>query len=125
MAMFTFTNDELGYIKMATAKLMKIRQGIPPADWKKPQNQLVKKLAAKFKPEVTEEQAFVLDRNCIRALLDLSKIAHKSLVEATIPAYERKLADAAQADYARPYHEKAVHMKGVFEGLTKKLEEGL
>ena len=127
MPQVQFTEEELAYIKRATAKLMEIRRDLKPADWKKPQNKLVKQLATKFGAEASATQSFVLDRNTSRAILQLCQAGAKALTGATIPEYKRRMetADAEKKAYYQPYLERAQVMEQTFNSIIIKLEATL
>lgn len=126
MAYIQLTEDELTYVKRAVAKLMLIRKTLPPNDWKKPQNKLVRELSVKFPEEATSERSFILNRTCTKALLQLTEAGSKALTEATIPGYEKRIAENVdKASFYQPYLDKAKAMLIVFNGLTVKLERTL
>lgn len=122
MASFKFTEEELTHIKRAAQKLMDIRKDLPPKDWKKPQNKIARELHAKFSMDADE---YILSRNIIRALLQLTKAGSSALVT-TVKEYERRLqTQPDKVEFYTPYLEKAKKMQAVFAGLTEKLEGGL
>lgn len=126
MPAFTFTEEELDYLKRTASKLMSIRKDLSPKDWKKPQHQTVKALAEKFKAEATSEQSFILGRNSMRAIQELMGAGIKALDEATIPEYERRInSQPEKRDFYQPYLDKAKGMRALFEGLLTKIEGGL
>lgn len=126
MPAFTFTQEELDYLKRTAAKLMSIRKELSPKDWKKPQNQTVKGLAEKFKTESTVEQTFILGRNSMRAIQELMQAGIKTLDEATIPEYERRISSQPeQKEFYQPYLDKAVGLRTLFKGLLDKVEKEL
>lgn len=126
MPQFEFTEEEFKHIQRAVKKLTEIRKDLSAKDWKKPQNSLVKELANKFPADSTHERSFILNRNCIKAILQLTKAGLTALNGATIPAYKERIASQPdKKEFYQPYLEKAERMATVFEGLTTKLEGGL
>lgn len=123
MPSFTFTQEEVAYLKRTTEKLMQIRRELQPKDWKKPEHKIVREMHAKFS---TEAEQYVLSRTHIRGFLQLLTAGTKMLSETTIPEYERRIAsDASKTEFYQPYLDKAKNMQQMFDGLIVKLEGGL